>query len=427
MRRVLILAACAAAAAGCVSVEGLPDPHGALKTGQRLVVVVYPSPGPWIIGSADTKAEAAAKISPLGFFVQSAENQHTNSVSKNLQQYLPRPRLGQAVQNSLLSALRSVRSTSTVQTGLEAGLAPEQLAEWNKSKDQLDWRQRYYAPDPDQGAPRDYAKVLTLDDAVILDVNVSFGTDANEDGHLLPTMSAAARAYRGDTSHLLWEHEDIVADQTSSATMTDYQMQPWTLTDSLQKLAPTLGKTVAASFLKAFMLAPSTSAPHAMAAAPAGGGLVPMSFFQNMSSSTPAGVAPSTAAPSSVTPSTATIFAVFASTTASPGVLASTAGLSGITASTAAVSVVSAPAIAFSTVAVPASSGTFSAGSPTVSTTTAPSPAAAIGITASTAPAISPPAALPALPGMSPTTAPPPVSAPAVSLSTPTVTVSTSP
>ena len=406
MRRVLILAACAAAAAGCVSVEGLPDPHGALKTGQRLVVIVYPSPGPWIIGSADTKAEAAAKISPLGFFVQSAENQHTNSVSKNLQQYLPRPRLGQAVQNSILTSLRAARSTSTVQTGLEAGIVPEQLAEWNKSKDQLDWRQRYYAPDPDQGAPRDYARILTLDDALILDVNVSFGTDANEDGHLLPTMSAASRVYRGDTSHLLWEHEDIVADQTSSNTMTDYQMQPWTLTDSLQKLAPTLGTTVAASFLKAFTIAPSTSAPHPMAAAPPGGGLVPMSFFQNMSSSTPAGVAPSTAAPSSVSPSTAPLFAVFAATTSSPGVSASTAGLSGIAGSTAAVSVVSAPAIAFSTAAVPASSRTFSAAPPTASTTTA---------------------ALPALPGMNPATAAPSASTPSVSLSTPAVSVSTSP
>src|ERR1017187_5051270 len=100
MRRLLPLAVFAAAA-GCVSFQGLPDPRGALKPGQRLVVDVYPSPGPWIIGSADSKAEAAAKISPLGFFVQTAENQHTLSVSKNLQQYLPRPRLGLAVQDSL--------------------------------------------------------------------------------------------------------------------------------------------------------------------------------------------------------------------------------------------------------------------------------------------------------------------------------------
>ena len=408
MRRLLLLAACAAAAAGCVAVQGLPDPRGALKPGQRLVVDVYPAPGPWIIGSADSKAEAAAKLSPLGYFVQTAEDQHTNSVSKNLQQYLPRPRLGLSVQTSLLTTLRGALSTATVQTGLEAGIAPAQLAEWNKSKDQLDWRQRYYAPDPDQPAPRDYAKLLLLDDALILDVNVSFGTDASDDGRLLPTMSAASRAYRGDTSHLLWEHEDIVSDQTSSNTMTDYQVQPWTLTDSLQKLAPALGTAVAGSFLKAFMVTPSTSAPHPIAEAPAGGGLVPMSFFQNMSTSTPAGVSSSTAAPSGVTPSTAPAIGVFSSTAPSSGVTTSTVSASGVSASTA----------AFSGAAI----------STTTATLSSPAPAPAAAVAASTGSSVSPAAAPLALPGMSSAAAAAPsVSTPTVSLSTPAVSVSTSP
>jgi hypothetical protein len=287
MKRPILLAACAAAAvAGCVSVQNMPDPRGALGRSQRLIVAVYPAPGPWIIGAADSKAEAAAKISPLGFLVQTAENEHTNSVSKNLQQYLPRPKLGEMTQNALLESLTAARSTTTVQTALQAGIFPAQLAEWNKSKDQLDWRLRYYAPDPDQPAPRDYAKILTLDDALILDVNVSYGTDASDDGALHPTMSAASRVFRGDTAHLLWEHEDVVADQVSSATMTDFQVQPWMLTDALQRIAPTLGKTVAASFLKAFAVAPGAYSPQAVAGASGGGGLVPMSFFQNASSAT---------------------------------------------------------------------------------------------------------------------------------------------
>ena len=296
MKRPFLLAALAAAlVAGCVSVEQMPDPRGALGTTQRLIVAVYPSPGPWIIGSADTKAETAAKISPLGFLVQSAENEHTNSVSKNLQQYLPRPRLGEMTQNALLETLVAARSSTTVQTALQAGVFPAQMAEWNKAKDQLDWRLHYYMPDPDQPAPRDYAKILTLDDALILDVNVSYGTDASDDGALHPTMSAASRVYRGDTSHLIWQHEDVVADQVSSATLTDFQVQPWMLTDALQRIAPALGKTVALSFLKAFAVAPPPAAAPATAAA-SGGGLVPMSFFQNTSSGTPAGIAPSTVA-----------------------------------------------------------------------------------------------------------------------------------
>jgi hypothetical protein len=326
MRRLLLLAACAAAAvAGCVSVQGLPDPKGALKPSQRLVVAVYPSPGPWILGSADTKAEAAAKLSPLGFFVQTVENEHTNSVSKNLQQYLPRPRLGLAVQESLLKTLRAVRPSGSVQTAFEAGIVPAQLAEWNKSKDQLDWRQRYYAPDPEQPAPRDYAKILTLDDALILDVNVSFGTDATDDNKLLPVMAAASRVYRGDTMHLLWEHEDIVSDQTSSATMTDIQVQPSLLTDSLSKIAPALGAAVAGSFLKAFALAPSTSTPHGVAASAPSAGLVPMSFFENASTATVAGVASSTAAAAGVSLSTAAPPGATISTAAAPGAAPSAA------------------------------------------------------------------------------------------------------
>jgi hypothetical protein len=314
MRRILLLASVAAAAAGCVSVDGPPDPHGALKTGQRVVVAVYPSPGPWIIGATDSKAEAAGKITPLGFLIQTAEDSRTLAVSKNLQQYLPRPRLADAVQETLLKALRTARSTDTVQTTTEAGIPIAQLREWNKSTDQLDWRQRYYFPDPDAPAPRDYARILTLDDALILDVNVSFGTDANDSGNVMPQMSAATRVYRGDTSHLLWTHEDVVTDQTSSSTLTDYQVSPWTLTDSLTKLAPTLGTNIATAFLAALTVAPSTSAVHLLPPRPSsssGGGLVSMSAFQNLgSTAAPAGIAP--AAPA-VAPSPAAGVAVSSS------------------------------------------------------------------------------------------------------------------
>jgi hypothetical protein len=289
MRRFLPIFAVVAAVAGCVSVEGLPDPHGTFKPGQRLVVAVYPSPGPWIVGSTDSKAESAAKITPLGFLVQSVEDEHTLSISKNLQQYLPRPRLALAAEESLMKALQAARSTQTVQTPVDAGIATAQMAEWNKSKDQLDWRQRYYAPDPDAPAPRDYARMLTLDDALILDVNVSFGTDANEAGNLVPQMSASSRVYRGDTSRLLWQHEDVVTDPSvSSATITDYMVAPAMLTESLKKIAPSLGSAVATSFLQAFTYMPSTSTPSVRlsTASAGGGGLVSMDAFAHLSTAT---------------------------------------------------------------------------------------------------------------------------------------------
>ncbi|MDE2141584.1 MAG: hypothetical protein KGJ84_04135 [Elusimicrobia bacterium] len=309
MRRIALPFLLSAALAGCVSVAPMPDPRGALRPGQRLVVAVYVAPGPWIVDAADTKAEAAAKISPVGFLMQTVQDEHTLKVSKDLQQYMPRPHYGDEFQDPFLKALRLSLSTGAVQTGLEAGIVPAQLSDWNNAKDQYDWRSRYYFPDPDAPAPRDYARILTLDDALILDVNVSFGTTAGDDDRIMPVMSADSRVYRGDTTHLLWEHEDIVTDQTSSSTLVDFRLNPADLTDRLQSLAPKLAKASSDSFLKAFGIAapvvPVSSATVSGSTAPygnarafgsGGGGLVPMTFFQNMPHGPPGtgGVAAST-------------------------------------------------------------------------------------------------------------------------------------
>jgi len=305
MRR-LAIPLIAATLAGCVSVAPMPDPRGALGRDQRLVVAVYQAPGPWIIDAADSKAEAAAKLSPVGFLMQTVQDEHTLSVSKDMQQYMPRPHYGQEFQAALLKELQR-RVTGTLQTALQAGIVPAQLADWNKAKDQLDWRVHYYAPDPDAPAPRDYARILTLDDALILDVNLSFGTTASDDGRLLPEMSAASRVYRGDTSHMIWEHEDEVTDQTSSSTLVEFKLSPADLTNRIQALAPRLAAATAGSFVKAFGLLPSTAAAAgasagaggastttARAFSAGGGGLVPMSVFQNLPPSTAPFAPPST-------------------------------------------------------------------------------------------------------------------------------------
>ena len=279
--------ALAAAAAGCVMVQTLPDPRGALRPGQRLVVAVYPAPGPWIIDASDSKLESAAKILPVGVFMQGFQDEHTLGVSKDLQQYLPRPHFGIEVHDALISSLRQMMSTKTVQTTLEAGLVPEQLTEWNRAKDQLDWRLRYYGPDPAAPAPRDYARAMILDDALILDVNISYGTMVTDEGLLQPHLTAASRVYSGDTARLIWEHEDEVVDHSSSATLSEFKLQPWDLTNRLEKLTPQLGAAVATSFTKAFLGISSATVVAAPAAAPSGG-LVPSSFFQNMPSTSAA-------------------------------------------------------------------------------------------------------------------------------------------
>jgi hypothetical protein len=378
MRRLALPVLLCAAAAGCVSVAPMPDPHGALKPGQRLVVNVYVSPGPWIVDAADSKAEAAAKISPVGFLMQTVQDEHTLSVSKDLQQYLPRPHYGDQIQDALLKQLRAAVSTATVQTGLQAGIVPAQLSEWNKAKDQLDWRSHYYFSDPDAPVPRDYARILTLDDALILDVNVSFGITANDDGRIMPEMSAMSRVFRGDTSHLLWEHEDEVTDQTSSATLTDFKLAPSDLTDRLQGLSPQIAKASAGSFLKAFGLLAAPALPTSSATAAGlstdtargfgggGGGLVPMSFFQNMPQGPP-GIAASTTPVITLVQSTAPAAGIAVSTSLPSAVAQSTGALAGVALSSAPI-----PAIAVSTSALPGAAAPV----PAVSTQAVASPPA---------------------------------------------------
>lgn len=287
MRRHALLLTAAALSAACVAVQTLPDPRGSLRPGQRLVVLVNAAPGPWIVSAADSKAMAAAKISPLGVFAQDLQDERTLAVSKDLQQYLPRPPYAALVQESLLASLRVALSSAGALTAAQAGVAPAQLAEWNKAKDQLDWRRRYYAPHPDSPAPRDYARLLILDDALVLDVNVSYGTRGveGEEDRIVPMVSAAARVYRGDTSRLIWEHEEFVTDQSSSFTLVEFKIQPQELAGRLRVLAPQTGAAVAASFLKAFQVA--APAPAA-APAPSSGGLVPMSEFEAPASTAPA-------------------------------------------------------------------------------------------------------------------------------------------
>lgn len=384
MRRLALPILLALSASACVGVQPLPDPRGALRPGQRLMVAVYPSPGPWIIDASDSKIESAAKISPVGVFMQGFQDEHTLSVSKDMQQYMPRPHLGLEVHDALVQALRVAISSKAVQTTLEAGIVPDQLIAWNKAKDQLDWRLHYYGPDPDAPAPRDYARALTLDDALILDVNVSYGTTATDDNKLLPYMSAASRVYRGDTSRLIWEHEDEVSDATSSSTLAEFKVQPWDLTNRLEKIAPNLGKAVAASFTKAFFapipgatpaagttpgISPSQNGPGFGGTQPRGGGLVPMSFFQ--STGVPAGF------PLPPLPSSTTVLA--------PPVVSTTT--------------VVVPAVSTMTVAAPIVSTTTIMAVPVVSTS------ATVVISTPTAPTppTPPPApAAPALPGLAP-------------------------
>ena len=256
MRRYPLFAAVALLLASCVTIEPPPNPRGSIKPGQRLIVMVLQSPGPWIVADPDSKAETAMKVLPLGTFLQGIQEDRINDLSKEIQPYLPRPRYDQAVEAALIAALKAAHD-GPVQTSAEAGIAPLQRKEWNAASDQLDWRRKYYFTESDRPSPRDYSKLLSLDDAVVVEVNLSFGLEPDEQDRTLPLLSAASRAYRADTTRMLWSREERLSDTTSSSTLSEFRAEPVQLTDRLQALAGPLAARIAAGLVQDAGLIPA--------------------------------------------------------------------------------------------------------------------------------------------------------------------------
>ena len=247
MRKSLLLAA--AVLAACVTPEAAPDPRGAVKSGQRLIVMVHQSPGPWIVADPDSKAETALKLLPLGTFLQGMQEDRINELSKELQPYLPRPRYGEAVERSLIAALKPAHD-GPVLTAAEAGIDPRARKDWNAATDQLDWRRKYFYTETGHPSPRDYSKILSLDDAVVLDVNVSFGLEPDAEERTLPLLSAAARLYRADTNRMIWSREERLSDTTSSTTLTEFRAAPAELTDRLFAMSEPLAVRLAGALAR---------------------------------------------------------------------------------------------------------------------------------------------------------------------------------
>ncbi len=262
----------ALALAACVSLEEAPMPRGAVRPGQRTLLLVYASPGPWL-GEADSKVETAAKVVPgLGLAVQAAQDERDLARSKDLQQYLPPWRPEEALASLLRTELASSGHPGRLLSPAEAELSAEALGELNKAQDPLDWRRRYL----EEGAlSRDYSRFLSLDDALVFEVNLAWGASSDGEGNLSPCLSAVARLYRAGTMRLLWRHEDSAEDPAMAKTLYDFKTRPQDLLGSWERLIPGLAQKIAASYRTKLQPAASPSLPGDSAARPAG---VPVSL-----------------------------------------------------------------------------------------------------------------------------------------------------
>lgn len=250
----------------CVSLEEAPMAKGAVQPGQRTVVAAYVAPGP-SIAESDTKVETAAKILPgLGLVVQSAQEDRELAASKDLQQYLPDWKPLEQFHPLLMHELSSVNYPGRFVTPAEAELSSDTLKAFNKADNLLDWRLRYVIESPERPVPRNYASILSLDDALILEANLLYGVASvpgDMEGNMSPTLTALVKFYRAGTMRLLWRHEETVEDKAGARSLYEFKVEPNDLVSKWQKLLPQLAQRAAASLgaqLTGIPLPPPTGA-----------------------------------------------------------------------------------------------------------------------------------------------------------------------
>ncbi len=186
--------------------------------------------------------------------------------------------LGRAVEAALITALKAAHG-GLVQTATEAGIPALQRKDWNAAQDQLDWRRKYYFTESGRPSPRDYSKLLSLDDAVIVEVNLSFGLEPEAEDRTLPVLTAAARAYRADTTRMLWSREERLSDTTSSSTVTEFRAEPVDLTNRLFAMSEPLALQIAGNLARDVGLVPPPP-PIAVETTPANGSAPEISTSQ---------------------------------------------------------------------------------------------------------------------------------------------------
>lgn len=231
---------------GCVSVEEHTRVSAsAVKPGQRTLVVVYPAPGPWVVPEPDSKAASAAKTLP-GFsqVVSAFQEDRGLKEAQDLKPYLPRWNPGALMSAALMKELpMSAFVGRFVEPGEELGPAAQK--HFNRATDVLAWQRTFFYEDPEaRGLARNYASLMALDDALILEVNLLYGVTGDGEGNMIPDLTTVSRLVRASTGRVLWRHEDTVTDAANARTMYEFKTLPKQLTDFWEKLMPALATQI---------------------------------------------------------------------------------------------------------------------------------------------------------------------------------------
>lgn len=265
----LLPPACALLCGACVTVnEPVLSPQSAAQ-GQKTVLAVYASPGPWVVTDTESKAESAAKTLPLlSSVVQGFQDERNRKEAEDLEKFLPPWRPAEEFAPMLLEQLSLTGFPGRFVPAAETQLGTAALRGFNRSSSVLDWQKTYFYEDPLLPQPRNYSRILSLDDALVFEANLLPEIVADDDGNMIPTLSVSSRLLRCRDMRLLWKHEDKIEDKAGARSLYEFKTLGRQLVDRWKALIPALAAKVAASLREALgsaAAAPATPAPEAPA------------------------------------------------------------------------------------------------------------------------------------------------------------------
>lgn len=260
--RALLPAFAALLFGACVSISEAPMTAGAIQKGQRVAAVVYPSPGPAMMEKSGNMDQIAKVVPGLGLFMSATQNERDLEASRGLQARLPPDwKPAQVFYPLLMRELAGSGNPGRFVSPAEAGLTDDVVAAFNRAGDVTKWMILYTVANPDNPAPRDYAKLPGLKDSVVLEVNLAYGAPADGAGHWTPNLDAVTKLYRVSDMTLLWRHEDVVEDSAGARLESDFEKNPADLVAKWQALMPVLAKKIATDFAQNLQSAGVYAAP----------------------------------------------------------------------------------------------------------------------------------------------------------------------
>lgn len=265
MKRLFPLA-CLLSFGACISMEPPVYTPQAAGQGQRTILMVFPSPGAWVVTDSASKADSMAKTLPvLGTVTQGMQDDRYRTASASLQRYLPPWKPQEVLEPLLMTELAKTRFPGKFIPASEAALDTATVSAWNRAADTLDWQTKYLHEDTALPHPRDYTRILSLDDALVFEANLLPYVAADESDNVIPSLTLTSALYRCRDMHLLWRNEVTVDSKANARTLYEFKTLPQQLVDRWKDLMPTLAAQVAQNFSIALASASAAGIPSGAA------------------------------------------------------------------------------------------------------------------------------------------------------------------